>query len=60
MKKNDGLDELRIALGHEPDNLDQLLWVAALDLPEALDKYSPEELEKEKIRRRKIVGLIKN
>lgn len=60
MDRQDGLAELRNALGHEPDNLDKLLWVAALDLPEALEKFSAEELEKEKIRRKKSVGLIKN
>ena len=58
MDRHDGLAELRNALGHEPDNLDKLLWVAALDLLEALEKFSAEELEKEKIRRKKIVGFI--
>ena len=58
MEKIDGLDELRNVLGHEPDDLDKLLWVTALDFPESLEKFSPAELEKEKTRRKKIVGFI--
>lgn len=41
-----------------PDKLDMMLWLVALDLPDVASCYTPEELEKEKNRRRKIVAAF--